>query len=168
MKPPPVPPSEKHGRRQKLLRKGGRGHSTHPPRKDWWTSSSNEMEGDSANPRATQRSASTTASTPNHSQDGRSAGNNSNSTFVNHGTFPLSLTLSLSRFCITSPHLFISLLIPAQSKLRNATRLKNKCGTCGQSMSLKGWELSSRVETEKMLSLTEKRLSSTVCRLEVF
>ncbi|CAM6129314.1 unnamed protein product [Calypogeia fissa] len=77
VKPPLKPTSEKHNRKQNSLKKGGRGHSTHSPRKEWWTSSSNEMESNTTTLNGTQRSSST-VSTPNHSQD------NSNSNFVNH------------------------------------------------------------------------------------
>ncbi|KAG6554436.1 hypothetical protein Mapa_004353 [Marchantia paleacea] len=84
IKPPPVNTSEKHSKKQKLLKKGGRGHPTHAPKKDWWTSSSNEMESNSTNPRSLQRNTST-VSTPNHQQEPRGiASNSTNTTFVNH------------------------------------------------------------------------------------
>ncbi|KAL3696289.1 hypothetical protein R1sor_010365 [Riccia sorocarpa] len=86
IKPPSVNTSEKHSKKQKLLKRGGRGQATHAPKKDWWTSSSNEMESNSSNPRNLPRNAST-VNALNHQeqqQGSRASTNNSNTTFVNH------------------------------------------------------------------------------------
>ncbi|EFJ15005.1 hypothetical protein SELMODRAFT_156204 [Selaginella moellendorffii] len=71
-KSPPVRSVEK-SRKHKAAKRGSHGHG--PPQKDWWSSSSNDMDNNLTNSRSSQRSTSSISGV-NHSLDSINAANN--------------------------------------------------------------------------------------------